>query len=261
MVHRSDPIASYSTQFTGGKQFKAEYDGEVTGTEYNGTIFVGPFKDKWYGGFTDGICGIGDRCPLDVRHIVELGENALHAKLYRAAFLCFNSAAAKGDYDGEAFAAVMMRDGTAGTPRNAPEALRMLEDSAENDNINGERGMAETYEFGLGVPKDPERAAFWKKKVLARQLAMQEEAHAQSEMNNRTNAVIGFTVFGLLFLGALVVAGASSENKTTESPAEKSYNDTVRGWEAERQRDWFYRGGGSGGPPMGWRTGDAIPER
>jgi TPR repeat protein len=153
----------------------------------------------------------------------------------------------------------MMRDGAEGTPQNVPEALKMLEDSAENDNINGERGLAETYEFGLGVPKDPERAAFWKNRALARQRE-ESRARAQAEINKRTNAAIGFTVFGLLFLGMIAVAGSSSD-QTAESHDAKVYNETRRGQEIYREREWFYRGGGIAGPPSGWNVGDPIPER
>jgi hypothetical protein len=235
MVHRSDPIDSYSTAFTGGQQFKAEYGGEVVGRQYRGTIIVGPFKDKWYGGFTDSICGVGDECPLDARHLVELGENALRARLYHAAFASFKSASAKGDHDAEAFAGLMLRDGTGGVTQNPAEGIRMLLDSAEHDSINGQRGLAETYEFGIGTPKNPGEATRWKHEAVMQERHLlaqaqardqQARARAQAECNKATSLLIGATVLALI-----VAALASGNSGSGESAADKfRHNDDTRNY-------------------------------
>jgi hypothetical protein len=216
-VHRSDPLDSYSTKFTGGKVFTAEYTGAIDGKNIKDgkVVFGGNLPATWYGGFTDGICDVGEACPLAPHQLVELGENSLNAKLYSAAFQSFKSAAGRGEYDGEAFAAIMLRDGAPGIAPKPAEALRMLKDSADHDNVNGERGLSEMYEFGIATPKDPQLAAFWKNKALERVRSMQAEA--QAEANRRTGFAIGATVFGLLILGALVAGSSSSQSDESDS--------------------------------------------
>jgi TPR repeat protein len=226
IVHRTDPIDSYSTHYSQGQQFKADYRGALTGNDFDGKIFVGPFVDKWYGALTDGICD-GDKCPLDARHLVELGENALRAKFYSAAFLAFKAAAARGDGEGEAFAGIMLRDGAPGLTPNPTEALGMLKDSANRGSVSGALALSETYELGIGTPKDAKAADYWKDKASARKMELQAEAtrtqqvQAQAQRNKATGQMIGAAAIALLFLGAM--SRGSSFQGGSESGWQEGY--------------------------------------
>ncbi len=216
VVHRVDPIDSYSTQYTGGRQFFADYSGEVDGGNINGGAFIvaGTLHDKWKGGVIEGLCD-GEQCPLDPYQLVELGENSLQAKLYTAAFLSFKAAARRGDYDGEAYAAMMLLDGNPELQSDPTSALQMLEDSAMHDSLTGERGLAQMYRAGIAVPKDPRWAKLWDDKADRREkeIATVIQKARQIEINKRTKMYVGLTVLAVLFLGAVAAKGLSSDEE------------------------------------------------
>lgn len=255
-VHRSDPLNSYSTKFTGGKVLTAEYTGAIEGKNIKDgkVVFGGNLPATWYGGITDGVCDVGEACPLAPHQLVQLGENSLNAKLYLAAFLCFKSAAGRGEYDGEAFAAIMLRDGAPGLRPDPAEAFRMLQDSAENDNVNGELALSQTYELGIGTRIDAEKAAFWKNRAVKR---IQEIRAAQNQQ------LLGELLVGAVAVGAIFAlfsgSGGGSTDREAESSSEK-HNETERKKWLAREAEWIYRGG-TGGPPMGWLPGDPVTPR
>jgi hypothetical protein len=216
VLHRSDPVGTYSTKFAPNHGvFTAGYTGAIKGTRIEGAVtWNATNSGTWYAEITDGVCDVGDRCPLEPHQLVELGENLLGAKLYTAAFLSFRSAAARGDYDGEAFSAIMLRDGLVPGINPAPaQAFRMIKDSALHDSVNGELALSHMYELGIGTPRDPEQAAAWKNKAtLDAQGSKAEQARAQA--NQATGLAIGATVMGLLILGAMAAGSSDSDEDT-----------------------------------------------
>jgi hypothetical protein len=212
-VHRVDPKGTYSSQWTRGGEFIGEYAGTVEGDEItNGHVWWGSPSNKgtWYGTITEGVCAGSKPCHLTPGQLVELGENSLNAQMFTAAFLCFKSAADKGEYDGEAFAGVMLRDGAPGVRPDPKEALRMLKESAEHGSPAGERGLSQMYETGIGTNKNAEVADLLKHMAIYRERELgaaraRDRALAQAQRNIQTGVFIG-GLASLLFFGAVLAA-------------------------------------------------------
>ena len=213
-VRRVDPKGTYSSRWANGGEFIASYNGLVRSGKVNGSVWWGEPHNKgtWYAKITDGVCDGDGTCPLDPGQLVELGENALGNELYTAAMLCFDAAAARGDYDGEAFGALMLRDGAPGLRANPAEAFRRLKDSADHGSVSGARGLSQSYQTGIGTQKSLALAALWRNKAVAREHEIEAEQarrRAQAQTNQLTGLLIGGAA-AALFFGAIFSGSSNS---------------------------------------------------
>lgn len=250
VIHREDPNPSYSsprfadpTKRSDGVFF-ADYVGTIHGDRIDGTvIWNGGGQGTWYATIPENLCQPFEQCPLDVGQMMQLGQNAARAKEYAPALHCFLIGAMQGNADAQSLAGLMLRDGE-GVPPNETAAFYLLQRSAEQDNYNGELGLAKMYEAGLGTPKDPERAGFWKNRAEAR-LQQMQAAQAQRDTTN----VVG----ALLFLGlaaALVGDSGSSASDSVHAPSSADLNQQMR---RRRDFDYWSNGGTNLSAPDGYR--------
>ena len=202
VIRRSDPVGTYSSRFGPGGHFTAVYTGTVQGDHIDGTvIWNGTGHGTWYATIPKSLCNPFTQCPLNANQVVQLGQNAAKAKQYSAALHCFLIAGWQGNAGAQSLAGLMLRDGVGARP-NYPAAFHLLQKSAEQDDYNGELGLAQMYESGMGTPKDPEKAAFWKNRAQKRAQELRAQ-QAQRQMNQAVGV--------LLFLGlaAAIVADAA----------------------------------------------------
>jgi hypothetical protein len=212
VVHRTDPVGTYSTKYANGKEFTASYTGTIVRTGIYGKVLWNENNPgTWYAEIADSVCAVNHGCMLDQHQLVELGENSLGAKLYSAAFLCFKRAAEQGDYDGQSYEGLMLSEGAPGINADPAEGLRLLTDAAQHKNMKGELGLAHLYEFGIGIRKDPALAAGWKDEAADQAQAVRAQ-EARARANQATGMAIGATVLGLLFLGAMDSDGSGGDD-------------------------------------------------
>jgi hypothetical protein len=197
VIHREDPNPSYSSPRYADPAkrsdgvFFADYTGTIHGDRIDGTVvWNGGGSGTWYATIPESICRPVEECPLDTGQMLQLGRNSTHAKLYSSALLSFRIAGDQGNADAQGLAGVMLRDGI-GTPRDTSEALNLLHKSAEHNNPNAEFELSQTYEFGMGVPKDAQKAAYWKERA---------EKHAQQAkaLQTEANAALFLMIIGVL---------------------------------------------------------------
>lgn len=199
VIRRVDPAGTYSSRFAPpGQLFTAVYKGTIDGDHINGT--VPSWHGTWYARTPSIPCSPFAECPLDINQVSTLGQNAFNAKEYSAALLCFLISAGQGNADAEGVAGLMLLKGI-GTSPDYEMAFRMLRQSAEQDDVNGEIGLARMYELGLGPVKqrNPDVATFLA--GLAKHRSEELEARRQQTQN-----VAGISA-GDLLLGVMAAAG------------------------------------------------------
>jgi hypothetical protein len=254
VIHREDPNPSYSSpRFADLSKrpdgvFFADYYGTISGNRIDGTvIWNGGGKGTWYATLPQELCKPFEQCPLDASQMVQLGENAVRARLYSPAMHCFLIAAAEGNADGQSLAGLMLRDGQ-GVAANENAAFYMLRKSAEQNNYNGEIGLASMYELGLGTAKDPAQAASWKNRAQT-QLQQMQAQQAQRE----AEATIG----GIIFLGIAAALVAEAASGPSDGDMSTFQNSTFQNYEQRRQRmrdfDYWSNGGTNMSAPPGYR--------
>ncbi len=222
VINRADPPGTYSSRWAGKDgYFRAVYRGTFHGNRVDGTVvWNGNWQHPgtWYAVAPEVLCDPMQQCPLDMGQLIQLGKNAVNAGLYRAALIAFFAGARQGNSDAQAYAGWMLLDGKGASPHYAL-AYQLLQQSAEQNNYNGEVGLAKMYEQGLvpGKPKDPERAAFWKNRAQQREQEMRAQAAQQQQMQ-QAQAAMGLFAFGAL---AAIIVGASDYD------TDDAFGDTV----------------------------------
>jgi hypothetical protein len=204
-IHRADPVGTYSSQFVKGAEWYADYYGTISGNRIEGQVvyFGNGHPDTWRATIVNGdFCTErAGKCPLNPDQLSVLGRRAAEAKMYAAAFRCFELAAARGDADGEGFLATMMMNGW-GEKLTPAQIMALLKDSAGHDSYAGEKGLAQAYGEGVIVPKDPKQAAYWNDRASTWQ--GRKEAQENAQWQGR--------VLGPLLIVALLVAAASGDS-------------------------------------------------
>jgi len=262
VIHREDPNPSYSSpRFADTRKrpdgvFFADYVGVLHGNRIDGQVtWNGGGTGTWYATIPEHLCNPIQQCPLDVGQMLQMGRNALHAKLFYAALRCFWVAAQQGNGDGQSLAGTMIRDGV-GTKVNPALALSLLQASAQQDNYNGELALSQTYELGIGIPPDPQQAEYWKTRAYQKmqQLRARQAQQQRQQQQQGAEIVAGVVLLGLL--GAMLIGGDSSSDDVDRSPTNQPtpYNYS-RDRELSRRSDWYWNGGSFGGPPPGWEPG------
>jgi hypothetical protein len=247
VIRRTDPVGSYSNNHVQGqpptKPFTAVYTGVVHGDRIDGTVSWG---GPWYAVLPKTLCDPFAECPLEADQLVQLGQNALNAKLYTSALRCFIIAGGEGNADAQSSAGIMIRDGI-GTAANPEKGLAILQDSAAHDSYTGELALSQSYELGIGVAKDPEKAEFWKNKAIARvQMVKAQQARQQQQAELLT---------GLVILGAIAALFGGNADADDSSSAPSPSNNRALANRAE----WYSRGGSNGGPPPTWNPSQPVP--
>jgi hypothetical protein len=253
VIHREDPNPSYSSpRFADPKKrsdgvFFADYYGVLQGDRIDGTVvWNGGGSGPFYAILPKTLCQPFNECPLDAGQMVQLGQNALKARLSAAALHCFLISSAEGNSDAQSLAGLMLRDGQ-GVPPNEKAAFYLLTKSAQQENYNGELGLASMYDSGLGTPKDPAQAAIWRNKAQARLNQFRAE-----QQQNQTNEAMGV----LLFVGAaaaLLAAEASSDSPSSSDHRSSNYSDENRRIQSKRDWDYWTNGGTNLSAPPGYK--------
>jgi hypothetical protein len=274
VIHREDPNPSYSsprfadpTKRSDGVFF-ADYIGTIHGDRVDGVVtWNGGGKGTWYATIPQSLCGPSFRCPLDVGQLIQLGQNSLQAKLNYSALRCFWAAAAVGDSDGQAFAGIMTRDGI-GTPANPSQGVRLLEASANQGNYSGALALSQSYEMGLGVPKDPAQAQYWKEKAVRRAEELRQQTARQEQQQQQQQ--IGELVLGVVVIGAIAALLSSGSGDSDSGSADSGSSSHGDGYDAasamrrsealSRRAEWYSHGGAFGGPDPLWQKGDPVPK-
>jgi hypothetical protein len=181
-IHRADPVGSYSSEFVNGAEFYADYYGTISGNRIEGqVVYMGNgHPDTWHATIVnENFCTErAGKCPLTPDELSVLGRRASEAKMYAPAFRCFELAAVKGDPDGEGFVATMIMNGW--REKLTPEQIvALLKDSASHDSYAGEKGLAQAYEDGVIIPKDPKQAAYWNDRAATWQARKEAQENAQ----------------------------------------------------------------------------------
>jgi hypothetical protein len=246
-IHRVDPAGTYSSAFAKDHgEFIGDYFGTIKGNRIEGKIYFGgiikPPGAPWHATIVgDDFCSDrAEECPLMPEQLSILGRRASEAKMYPAAFRCFELAAEQGDADGKGFEAEMMMNGWGGTHSPA-EIMALLQESADGDSYPGEKALARVYATGKLVPKNPAKAAYWEDRANSRQarLEAQEQSQANAQMAGK---VLGAAaIFGLLAI--MVDAGSGSGDSSSSSEPQHNF---------QRENDmgyWYAHGGANGGPP------------
>lgn len=221
VIRRVDPAGSYSSRFVPpGQLFTAVYTGTIDGDRIDGTVSWG---GTWYAKIPRRPCNPFAECPLDANQVLELGQNAAQAKEYSAALFSFLISAEQGNASAQSLAGVMLSKGV-GAARDYDAAFRLLQQSAEQDDYNGELGLAQMYETGLGPSqqKDPERAAFWRNRAKKRA----EELRAQQVRQAQTQALGALVFFGAV---ATIVAESSGHDYQREPRRDGNILDQLVG--------------------------------
>jgi Sel1 repeat len=256
-IRRVDPKGTYSSTFVPDHgEFYADYYGTIHGDRIDGRVYFGgnmtPPGVPWYATIPPSLCDPFNECPLSAGQLMQLGRNSVTAKLLVLARRCFEVAKGQGNVEAEALDGIMLRDGIGG-PANPAEALKLLSASARQNNFDGELALSQMYEFGIGVPKNPEQSAFWKSKAHA----TIQELRAQRTQQQLQQMLIGVLVVGAmadLFSGGSSGAGADGGNGGDWSAAQWQRMQRMND-----QGDWASNGGAMGGPPPGWHAGDPMP--
>jgi Sel1 repeat len=200
VIRRVDPAGTYSSRFAPpGQLFTAVYTGTIDGDRIDGTVSWG---GTWYARIPRKPCTPFAECPLDANQVFELGQNAVRAEQYSAALRCFLIAADQNNANAQGISGLMLLKGV-GTAPDYEAAFSRLQQSAEQDDVNGELGLAQMYELGLGPTKrkDPERAIFWNNRAKKRATELNaQQAQKQASQN--------FGALALGVLGAVILADA-----------------------------------------------------
>jgi hypothetical protein len=250
VIHREDPNPSYSSpRFADPKKrsdgvFFADYVGTIHNGRIDGTVtWNGGGSGPWYATIPESLCHPFEQCPLDLNQLMQLGNNASKAKEYTAALHCFLIASGQGNSDAEALAGIMLRDGLGIAPHEHA-AFSLMQKSADQNNYNGEVGLAQMYEDGVGTPKNPEQAAFWKNKAQAR---LQEMKTAQAQQNAKEAVGI------LLLLGLAAELDSDSSSSSHHSSSNNSVDQYRQQRERDRDNDYWMHGGTEMSAPPGYK--------
>ncbi len=228
-IHRADPVGSYSSHFVGGAEWYADYFGTISGNHVEGQVyyFGNRNPDKWRATIVnDDFCDDG-KCPLRPDQLSVLGRRAAEAKMYEAAYQCFRLSALQHDADGEGFVGTMIMNGF-GIKLPPEQILALLHDSADRDSYAGEKGLAQAYEAGVIVPKDPKQAAWWNERAASWQA--RKEAAQRAAYQGRV--ITSADLFRLL-LGAMA-NGSDSDGALMDERAEKAREQDMKVF----QREW-----------------------
>lgn len=202
MVHRADPRGTYSTPFAADGLYIHDYPGVLEGDRIEGMP-----SGYWRATIPEHLCEPFSQCPISVDQVVQLGQFASKAKLYTSGLRCFLIASGQGNPEAQGLVGLMLRDGV-GAPQNYAEALYFLKKAADRDDYNGELALSQMYDAGMGMPKSPELAAYWKNRAQQRAQQLQAQAEAQRAQEQARNAFRS-----LLFLGlAAAIAGDSGSS-------------------------------------------------
>jgi hypothetical protein len=253
-IHRVDPAGSYSSTFTADHgEFTGDYFGTITGNRVEGLIYWGGNFSQpggvWHATIVgDDFCSPrAAKCPLRPDQLSILGRRASEAKMYGAAFRCFQIAGEEGDADGKGFEATMMMNGWGGTHTPA-EIMGLLKDSADQDSYPGEKGLARAYADGSIVARNPEQAAYWNDRANSRQVRLEAQEKSQADAQLAGKVLSAVVVFGIL---AALMGGVQSEEGSSQEVRHNFQGESDRGY-------WYSHGGSNGGPPAGWHSGDPV---
>jgi hypothetical protein len=253
-IRRADPAGTYSSAYVAGQgEFIGDYFGTITGSRIEGIVYLGGNLQSpsypWHATIVnEAFCtGLTEPCPLTSAQLSILGRRASEAKMYAAAFRCFEMAGEAGDADGMGFEATMMMNGWGGK-RPASQIMALLQQSADHDSYPGEEGLARAYAEGEIVAKNPARAKYWDDRANSRQARLEEQESSQANAQLAGKVLGAVVVFGIL--AALMSGGGESSGGFSEAPHDfQGEND--RGY-------WYGHGGSNGGPPPGWHAGDPV---
>lgn len=266
-IHREDPNPSYSspryadlTKRPDGVFF-ADYQGTVRGNRIDGTVvFNGGGSGIWYATLPTTACLPNEGCPLSADQLMQLGKNAVDARLPSSALICFYSVALQGNSEAQNLAGLMFRDGI-GTRADPDTGNSLLEKSASQGNPQGELSLSQTYQDGIGVPRDADKALYWKNAAIAKiQQLRDQQAQRETAKNVGTLIIIG-AIAALFAASASSHSGDSADSEESGRRDPNDYpNDGVRMKRNYDVQDWFSRGGGVQGPPSNWHAGNSIPQ-
>jgi len=251
-LHRVDPAGTYSSNYAPGHgEFTGDYQGTIVGTAIQGTVGFngGPSTFPWRGIIVN-VDFCRDACPLSPDQLSVLGRRASEAGMYAQAFQCFHLAAIKGDPDGEGFEATMMMNGWG--KHQAADIMVMLQESADHNSYVGAKGLAEAYEKGVLLTRNPQKAQFWNARAeqLKGEIAQREASRANAQLAGKVMGV----VLMFAFLSALMDGGSSSPENTGYNAASMQNRNRMND-----ELDWNNRGGKMLEMPYGWHAGDAMP--